>query len=52
MSGFEGEREGIWDEYDWERFLRQQDQRNQGADDALGSGTSDHADRPYLVPQC
>jgi len=26
MSGFEGEREGIWDEYDWERFLKQQDQ--------------------------
>ncbi len=29
MSGFEGEREGIWDEYDWERFLRQQDQRTE-----------------------
>ncbi len=29
MSGFEGEREGIWDEYDWERFLQQQDQRTE-----------------------
>src|SRR5438046_6238135 len=29
MSDFEGEREGIWDEYDWERFLRQQDQRTE-----------------------
>jgi hypothetical protein len=29
MSGFEGEREGIWDEYDWERFLKQQDQRTE-----------------------
>ena len=29
MSGFEGEREGVWDEYDWERFLRQQDQRTE-----------------------
>src|SRR2546423_2832075 len=29
MSGFGGEREGIWDEYDWERFLRQQDQRTE-----------------------
>src|SRR5438046_7812681 len=28
MSG-EGEREGIWDEYDWERFLKQQDQRTE-----------------------
>src|SRR5439155_22611681 len=27
MSGFGDEREGIWDEYDWERFLQQQDQR-------------------------
>ena len=29
MSDFEGEREGIWDEYDWERFLQQQDQRTE-----------------------
>ena len=29
MSGFEGEHEGVWDEYDWERFLRQQDQRTE-----------------------
>ena len=29
MSGFEGDREGIWDEYDWERFLQQQDQRTE-----------------------
>jgi hypothetical protein len=29
MSEFEGEREGIWDEYDWERFLKQQDQRTE-----------------------
>ena len=29
MSNFEGEREGIWDEYDWERFLQQQDQRTE-----------------------
>ncbi len=29
MSNFEGEREGIWDEYDWERFLKQQDQRTE-----------------------
>src|SRR5579864_3773644 len=29
MSGFGGEREGVWDEYDWERFLRQQDQRTE-----------------------
>src|SRR2546423_11140857 len=29
MSGFGEEREGIWDEYDWERFLRQQDQRTE-----------------------
>jgi hypothetical protein len=28
MSDFEG-REGIWDEYDWERFLKQQDQRTE-----------------------
>jgi hypothetical protein len=29
MSGFGGEREGIWDEYDWERFLQHQDQRTE-----------------------
>src|SRR5438552_17481942 len=29
MSDFEGEREGIWDEYDWERFLQQQDQKTE-----------------------
>src|SRR2546430_15767288 len=29
MSNFEGEREGIWDEYDWERFLKQQDQKTE-----------------------
>jgi len=29
MSDFEGEREGIWDEYDWEQFLQQQDQRTE-----------------------
>jgi len=29
MSDFEREREGIWDEYDWERFLKQQDQRTE-----------------------
>ncbi len=25
MAGYEGEPEGIWDEYEWERFLQQQD---------------------------
>jgi len=29
MSGFGDEREGIWDEYDWECFLQQQDQRTE-----------------------
>jgi hypothetical protein len=29
MPNFEGDREGIWDEYDWERFLKQQDQRTE-----------------------
>ena len=29
MSGFEGERDRVWDEYDWERFLQQQDQRTE-----------------------
>jgi len=35
MSGFEGERDGIWDEYDWERFLQQQDQRTEKYMDLL-----------------
>lgn len=35
MSDFEGEREGIWDEYDWERFLQQQDQRTEKYMDLL-----------------
>ena len=25
MAGYEGEPEGIWDEYQWERFLQQQE---------------------------
>jgi hypothetical protein len=29
MSDFDRERDGIWDEYDWERFLQQQDQRTE-----------------------
>ena len=35
MSGFGDEREGIWDEYDWERFLQQQDQRTEKYMDLL-----------------
>ena len=35
MSDFDGEREGIWDEYDWERFLQQQDQRTEKYMDLL-----------------
>ncbi len=29
MAEFDRERDGIWDEYDWERFLQQQDQRTE-----------------------
>jgi len=29
MPDFDRDREGIWDEYDWERFLQQQDQRTE-----------------------
>jgi hypothetical protein len=29
MSDFDRGQEGIWDEYDWERFLQQQDQRTE-----------------------
>ncbi len=29
MADFDRERDGIWDEYDWERFLQQQDQRTE-----------------------
>lgn len=29
MSDFDREPHGIWDEYDWERFLQQQDQRTE-----------------------
>jgi hypothetical protein len=29
MSDFDRRPEGIWDEYDWERFLQQQDQRTE-----------------------
>jgi hypothetical protein len=29
MSGFEGESERAWDEYDWERFLQQQDSKTE-----------------------
>jgi hypothetical protein len=29
MAGYEGEPEKTWDEYDWERFLQQQDQKTE-----------------------
>jgi uncharacterized protein (DUF1810 family) len=29
MAGYEGESEGMWDEYDWERFLQQQDRKTE-----------------------
>src|ERR1043166_46412 len=29
MADFDREPQGIWDEYDWERFLQQQDQRTE-----------------------
>ena len=29
MAGYEGEPERAWDEYDWERFLQQQDQKTE-----------------------
>src|ERR1043166_1148756 len=27
MAGYEGEPERVWDEYEWERFLQQQDSK-------------------------
>src|SRR6266700_7754205 len=29
MAGYEGGSEHMWDEYDWERFLQQQDQKTE-----------------------
>ena len=29
MAGYEGEPERMWDEYDWERFLQEQDQKTE-----------------------
>jgi hypothetical protein len=29
MAGYEGESERMWDEYDWERFLQEQDQKTE-----------------------
>ena len=29
MAGYEGESEPMWDEYDWERFLQEQDQKTE-----------------------
>jgi len=29
MAGYEGESEPMWDEYDWERFLQQQDHKTE-----------------------
>ena len=29
MAGYEGESERMWDEYEWERFLQQQDQKTE-----------------------
>jgi hypothetical protein len=29
MAGFDHQPEGAWDEYDWERFLQQQDHKTE-----------------------
>jgi len=29
MAGYEGGSEQMWDEYDWERFLQEQDQKTE-----------------------
>ena len=29
MAGYEGGSERVWDEYDWERFLQEQDQKTE-----------------------
>src|SRR5207245_11183527 len=29
MAGYEGRSERMWDEYDWERFLQEQDQKTE-----------------------
>src|SRR5262252_1064912 len=35
MAGYEGESERMWDEYDWERFLQQQDGKTEKYMDLL-----------------
>jgi hypothetical protein len=48
MSDFDRDREGIWDEYDWERFLQQQDQRTEKYMELLEKYI-DHPERDEII---
>src|SRR3954470_6254935 len=50
MGGFEDNPERIWDEYDWERFLQQQDHKTEKYMELLETYL-DHPQRDQIIAQ-
>src|SRR3954469_20461817 len=50
MGGFEDEPERMWDEYDWERFLQQQDHKTEKYMELLETYL-DHPQRDQIIAQ-
>ena len=50
MGGFEDEPERTWDEYDWERFLQQQDHKTEKYMELLETYL-DHPQRDQIIAQ-
>src|SRR6185312_14837014 len=50
MGGFDEESERVWDEYDWERFLQQQDHKTEKYMELLETYL-DHPQRDQIIAQ-
>src|SRR3954463_16393978 len=50
MGGFDDEPERMWDEYDWERFLQQQDHKTEKYMELLETYL-DHPQRDQIIAQ-
>src|ERR1700704_1495645 len=48
MSGYEPERDRVWDEYEWERFLQQQDHKTEKYMELLEKYL-DHPQRDQII---
>jgi hypothetical protein len=51
MAGFDHQPERAWDEYDWERFLQQQDHKTEKYMEAAGKVPGRSKSRPNHRPE-